>query len=130
VPAVASAACPSSSTSQVFASYGDYAYYSLVQNGTFASGATGWSLSNAEVISEYGPSAPAHALKLRGRGRAVSPGFCASSQYPSFRFLVRRVWGLGRLGVSLHWADRSGSHETSVASLAAESSWAISPVLE
>ena len=134
VPAVASAACPSGATSQAFASYGDNASYALVQNGTFDAGASGWTLHNAEVISESGQSADAagvtHALKIRGRGRATSPGFCVSTEYPTFRFLVRRVWGSGRLGVSLHWSDGSGSHEASVASLQSETTWAASPVLQ
>jgi hypothetical protein len=131
VPAVASAACPATVSTQAFAAYGDSAYYALVQNGTFDSGATGWSLSNAEVFSEYSQSSGgiAHAVKIRSHGRATSPGFCVSSEYPTFRFLVRRVWGQGRLGVSLHWTDRSGSHEASVASLQAEQTWAVSPVL-
>jgi hypothetical protein len=129
-PAVASAACPASASSQVFASYADNAYYSLVQNGTFESGSSGWSLSNAEVVSEYGQSGISHALKIRSHGKATSPGFCVSTQYPTFRFLVRRVWGQGRLGVRLRWTDHSGSHEASVASVEAEDAWAVSPVLQ
>jgi hypothetical protein len=130
VPAVAAASCPSQTTSRPFAQYGDYAAYTLVQGGTFESGAPGWSLSRAEVVSEDSPLGGSHALLINPGGRAVSPGMCVSMQYPSFRFFLRQVKGGGKLYVNLRWQDGSGStRETQVAALEAGSSWTLSPVL-
>lgn len=39
------------STSQPFAQFGDYRYYTFGANGGLESGATGWSLSGARVVS-------------------------------------------------------------------------------
>ncbi|HME02831.1 MAG TPA: hypothetical protein VKG38_07330 [Solirubrobacteraceae bacterium] len=133
VPAVAGAACPSSPTSQAFAQFGDEAAYTLVEGGTFESGAPGWSLSGASVESENEvliPTGDRYALKIRPRGRATSPGFCVSSEYPSFRFLFRKAAGWGGLNVGLAWTDESGSHYVSVGWLHGGGSWALSPVLE
>jgi hypothetical protein len=128
-PAVAAASCPSTATSHPFAQYGDNAAYTLVQGGTFESGAPAWSLTRSEVISENSPLGGSHALQINAGGRAVSPGFCASMEYPSFRFFLRRLSGGGKLYVNVRWEDESGVHEASVASLEGGSSWTLSPVL-
>jgi hypothetical protein len=132
VPAVASAAsCPTNATSHVFSSFGDNASYFAAPGGTFESGASSWSLEDAAVTNEEGHHGGnvSHALRIHGGGRAVSPGFCVNSEYPTFRFLLRQVWGDGgQLKVGLRYSDRSGSHEVSVASLQGGSNWAISPV--
>ena len=47
-PAVASAACPSSPTTQALAQFGDSAAYSLLSGSSFESGAPGWSLFDAD----------------------------------------------------------------------------------
>jgi hypothetical protein len=131
-PAVAGAACPSNPISEVFAQLGDDAGYTLVPGGTFESGSAGWSLSDAEVTGETGiPGGGSSALVIQPRGQAVSPAFCVSSEYPTFRFLVREVSGGGLLNVGLRWNDVLGfHHETPVASLQGDPSWAISPVLQ
>jgi hypothetical protein len=129
VPAVASAACPATATTKAFAKFGDEASYSLLTGGTFESGAPGWSLSKSEVIAESSPMGGSHALAINPGGQAVSPGFCVSSEYPSFRFLYRDLRGGGKLYVALRYSDSTGSHEASVASLETGSTWAVSPVL-
>jgi len=130
VPVAADAACPSSAASNVFAEYNDNASYALVQGGNFESGAPGWSLSRAAVIEEQ--AAPSGgALVIQPGGTAVSPAFCVSSEYPTFRFLDHRIGGSGTLNVSLRWTDAFGfSHNTSVASIQSAASWSISPVLK
>jgi hypothetical protein len=130
VPAVAGAACPSSPASNVFAQFNDNASYVLVQGGNFESGAPGWSLTNAAVVEESG-SPSGHALAIQPGGAAVSPAFCVSSEYPTFRFLVHQISGGGALNVSLRWTDAWGwSHNTLVSSLQAGTSWSLSPVLK
>jgi hypothetical protein len=131
-PAAAGAACPSSPTSNAFAQFNDNASYVLVQGGNFESGAAGWSLTKAAVIEETGsPSGDHHALAIQPAGIAVSPAFCVSSEFPTFRFLIHRISGGGALNVSLRWTDALGwSHKTPVASLQTGTSWSLSPVLK
>jgi hypothetical protein len=136
VPAVASASvpCPSSPTTAALALFGDNAAYSLLSGGSFESGAPGWSLTHAEVVEGSGANGSSHSLVIQPNGVAVSPAFCVSSEYPSFRFFARQVssggWASG-LNVSLRWTEAYGwSHETGVASLQPNSTWALSPVLK
>jgi hypothetical protein len=71
-----------------------------------------------------------HSLKIRGGGAATSAAFCVSSEYPSFRFMVRAKGGYGTLSVGLSWIDDSGvRHETHVADIQVGYSWSPSPVL-
>jgi hypothetical protein len=137
VPAVATAAsvpCPSSPTTAALAQYGDNAAYTLLPGSSFEAGAPGWSLSNAAVESGAGANGASHWLAIRPNGVAVSPAFCVSSEYPSFRFFARQISGGGwgsSLNVSLRWTDVYGfSHNTGVPALQPSSSWALSPVLE
>jgi hypothetical protein len=132
VPAAASAACPSNPTSAAFAQFNDSAAYALVQGGNFESAAAGWSLTKAAVVEASGsPTGDRHALVIQPGGVAVSPAFCVSSEYPTFRFLAHQISGAGALNVSLRWTDPWGwSHNTSVASLQAGAAWALSPVLK
>jgi hypothetical protein len=131
LPAAASAACPSSPASNVYAKFNDNASYVLVQGGNFESAAAGWSLTKAAVVEETGsPSGDRHALAIQPGGVAVSPAFCVSSEYPTFRFLVHQISGGGALNVSLRWTDAFGwSHDTLVSSLQGGTSWSLSPVL-
>jgi hypothetical protein len=147
-PAMASAACPKTVTTQAFAAFGDNASYTLLEGGLFESGAPGWSLSNAEVSgdnpeeqnhsydrfgdgSRYSRGGRTHSLVIDRNGEAVSPPFCVSAEFPSFRFLARQYHGYGGLDVSLRWTDSRGrSHETADATIQGSESWAITPVLE
>jgi hypothetical protein len=147
-PAVAGASCPKTVTTQAFAAFGDTANYTLVEGGLFDSGAPGWSLRNADVVNEspeeanpsydrvgegsrYGHGR-SHSLAIDSDGEAVSPPFCVSSEFPSFRFLTRqRHDSYGALDVSLRWTDGHGrTHDTADATLESGSSWTLSPVLE
>jgi hypothetical protein len=147
-PAVAGAACPKTVTTQAFAAFGDTANYTLVEGGLFESAAPGWSLLNAEVVNEspggenrgyehigdgsrYGQGR-SHSLLIDSGGEAVSPAFCVSSEFPSFRFLTRQHGEpRGSLDVSLRWIDGHGrTHETADATLEDGRGWTLSPVLE
>jgi hypothetical protein len=139
VPAAASAACPSSPSTAALAQYGDNAAYSLLSGSSFESGAPGWSLTNAEIVSgagasEEGANGDSYSLEIEPNGVAVSPQFCVSSEYPSFRFFARQTSGGGwgsSLKVSLRWTTGHGfTLTTPVASLQPTSSWTLSPVLK
>jgi hypothetical protein len=133
-PAAAST-CPSSSTSQAFAKFGDTASYSLLQGGSFESGATGWSLTNASVASgneSYNIVKGSHSLAIQPNGKAISPAFCVNSEYPSFRFFARQTSGSWAvLNVIVRWTDSSGTtHETTSGALQTGTSWSVSPVMK
>jgi hypothetical protein len=135
MPAMASAAgCPTNETSKAFAQEGDRGNYSLVAGGTFEAGAPGWSLFNSTIVASDDPEGNSgHALVIGANGQAVSPAFCVSSEYPTFRFFARQVSRgfFGSLDVRLRWTDAMHfPHETEVTSLTGDGSWALSPVLQ
>jgi hypothetical protein len=134
VPAVASASCPSSSTSTVFKQFGDTASYSLLAGGSFESSG-GWALTNSATSSgneTYKVAGGTHSLAIQPSGVAVSPAFCVSIANPSFRFFLHRTSGSwGVLNVILRWSEASGAtHDTTVAALQPETAWTASPVLK
>ena len=51
LPAVAQAACPITPTTKAFQRFGDTADYSLLSNGHFESGTSGWTLTGAAVVT-------------------------------------------------------------------------------
>jgi hypothetical protein len=135
-PAVASAAgCPSTPKVKAFQAFGDTADYSLVSNGAFETGATGWALSNASVATgnetyHVHGSADTKSLTIKPTGTSVSPAFCVSIDHPSFRFFVRRTSGSwGALLVKLRWRDSSGrTNDTTVGAIDQNAgSWQPSP---
>ncbi|HME04204.1 MAG TPA: hypothetical protein VKG38_14380 [Solirubrobacteraceae bacterium] len=135
VPTAASAACAPSPTSTPFAQFGDHASYSLVQGGSFESGAPGWSLSGSTVVAgneSYNVAGGSHSLAIQPTGAAVSPSFCVSIANPSFRFFARRTSGSwGVLNVILVWTEASGTtHDTTVAAIQSGTSWTVSPILQ
>jgi hypothetical protein len=132
LPAAANAAaCPSASVSKAFKAFGDSADYSLVSNGAFESGSSGWALSGASVVSGN-ESAKVHAatdaksLAIAATGRVVSPAFCVSTAHPTFRFFAKRTSGSwGVLNVSLRWKVAGGAtNETVVGSVTTGPAWA------
>lgn len=133
IPAAADAACPSNPSSTLLAGFGDNAAYSLLAGSSFESGASGWSLTNAEVVNEEGATGGSTALAIAPNGHAVSPVFCVSSEYPSFRFFAHETSSGSpgsSLRVSLQWTDLWGFHHTTqVGSLQTGEEWALSPVL-
>jgi hypothetical protein len=110
-------ACPIPSSSQVFSQFGDNASYSLVPGGNFEGSMAGWTLSGASVVSANEPwyvddAGDSQALSIWPGGYAISPSFCVTDQFPSWRFFARLVGGSWRssLSVSVEWADQNGNH--------------------
>jgi hypothetical protein len=129
-PALA-AACPSQPLSHPFAPIGDNASYSLVQGGSFESGAPGWTTGSATIVAdEVATTGGKHALRIPGESSATSASFCVSRQEPTFRFMLRSHSGEGRLNVDLIWTDSGAKRESPVATVKAGYSWAASPALE
>lgn len=86
-------ACPSPS-SQVFAPWNDYAYYSYAPNGGFEGGSNGWSLSGgARVVTGNSPfyvhgRGERYSLSLPAGSSATSPPMCISLFSSKMRFFV------------------------------------------
>jgi hypothetical protein len=138
VPAVAEAACPVTPTTKAFGVLGDTADYSLVQNGHFEAGTTGWSNTKAAVTSgnetwKVRSKSDAKSLAIQPTGVAVSPAFCVGVEHPNFRFFARRTSGTwGVLNVKLRWTGADGrTNETVVGALSGDpyKSWLASPKL-
>jgi hypothetical protein len=115
LPGIAAADCPSTPVAKAFSRFYDYNDYSLVDNGAFESGTTGWSLSNSWVVSgnesfKVHGSTDSRSLFLKaGTGTAASPWFCASYAHPTFRFFGRRTnntWGV--LYADVRYRDTAG----------------------
>jgi hypothetical protein len=86
-------ACPSP-TSQVFAPWNDFAYYSYAPNGGFESGPSGWSLSGgAKVVVGNSPfyihgKGERYSLSLPAGSSATSPPMCISLFSSKMRFFA------------------------------------------
>lgn len=78
--------CPTSGT-QVFSPWGDSRHYYSAPNGGLESGANGWSLSGASVVSGNQPyfASGTHSLSLPSGSRAVSPATCIGPYALSLR---------------------------------------------
>lgn len=138
LPAVADAACPTTPTTKAFQRFGDTADYSLVSNGHFESGTSGWSLTKSSVVTgnesyKVRSSSDSKSLAIQPTGVAVSPAFCVGVEHPSFRFFGRRTSGTwGVLNVKLRWTGSDGrTNETVVGSLSGDpyKSWQPTPSL-
>lgn len=116
VPAVASAACPSTPSAQVFAQWGDTAQYSLLSGGHFEGGAPGWNISSGAAFTagnepwKVAGAGHATSLTLRAGATVTSPAFCIGYEQPTFRFFIRKA-GAGAWGgvsVKVRWKDSAG----------------------
>jgi len=81
-------------TSQPFAQFGDYRNYTFGTNGGLESGATGWSLAGASVVSgneTYYTHArsDSHSLSLPVGSTALTPGMCIGTTSTVSRFFIR-----------------------------------------
>lgn len=110
-------ACPTPSSSQVFSQFGDNADYSLVPGGNFEGDMSGWTLSRTTVVAGNEPwyvggAGDSRSLSIEPGGSAISPAFCVTDQYPSWRFFARVAGGLRRsyLAVAVQWTDQDGDH--------------------
>jgi hypothetical protein len=135
VPAVAAASCPVQTSTTALAKFGDNASYYLLTGSSFEGGASGWSLDNAEVVSEENATGGSQAVMIAPNGSATSPEFCVSSEYPTFRFFAHSVGRTGFFGssltASLRWTDADGfDHDVTVATLQRSRGWVLTPVLQ
>ena len=86
--------CPAQPLQQPFARWLDPLPYTLVGGGSFESGATGWNLSKASVVSGNETfyvrgGGDSRSLSLPAGATATSPAQCASVDRPVLRFFAR-----------------------------------------
>jgi hypothetical protein len=136
LPAVAEAACATTPTTKAFQRFGDNADYTLLANGAFESGTTGWTLTGAAVAAgnesyKVRASADARSVVIQPKGQLVSPKFCVGVEHPTFRLFARQASGSwATLAVRLRWTQSNGQvNETTVGSLNGSSfaSWQPTP---
>jgi hypothetical protein len=139
-PAPPVAGCPSSPSSQVFAPFGDQAYYTQVPGATIGGEMEGWNLDLATTVDGgdgfgLGDSDANQSLWIDAGGLAESGTFCLSNQYPTWRFAAKSDTPdeAGGLDVWVVWTDASGdSGETQATTLAPSdyAGWSLTPSLD
>lgn len=106
--------CATSTTSQVFAPWGDFNEYMLAPGGTFEGKNTSWTLSGVTRVNDNEPFKVAgsgiYSLHFPGPGaRAVSPKFCVDETLPHIRFFAKELLpGAGNFHISLRYVNSFG----------------------
>jgi hypothetical protein len=82
------------STSQPFAQFGDYRYYTFGANGGLENGTTGWALSGGRVVSGnesfyVHSQSDVHSLLLPAGSTAYTPKLCMGTTSTVMRYFVR-----------------------------------------
>jgi hypothetical protein len=96
---IARADCDGQALERPFASWGDFAQYTLVGDGDLTAGAAGWELDGADLVADnepwyvHGGDTP-RALRLRAGDSATTPPICVSLAHPTMRFFLRNGGGL------------------------------------
>jgi hypothetical protein len=104
---VARADCDGQALERPFASWGDFAQYTLVGDGDLTAGAAGWELDGADLVADNEPwyvhdGDTPRALRLRAGDSARTPPMCVTLLHPTMRFFVR---GGGLLQVEVVTGD-------------------------
>ena len=86
--------CDPQPMTKAFSQFGDQRNYMLAPGGSFESGAPGWQLSRASVVSGnesyyVGGRSHSKALKIDGGGYATSPEICVGLEHPTIRLFTR-----------------------------------------
>jgi hypothetical protein len=139
-PAASAATCGARTLGNPFARFGDTNSYFLAPGGSFESGASGWSLSNASVVAgneSFFLNGAGDRSSLRIGGSATSSRFCITQDDPLVRFSARTVpTGSGgnysQLNVSAVIRNASGSvmsYYLGTLPASGYGGWAITPAL-
>lgn len=91
--------CTTPTLEQPFTHWGDSSSYVLAPQGSFESGANGWSLNRASVDSGnesyyVGNAGDSHSLKIAPGGSALTSTICVGLDRPTLRFFARSSGGL------------------------------------
>jgi hypothetical protein len=114
-----------------FVRWADPAAYTLLPEGSFATGARSWRLSGATVVAENEPfrvrgDHRAASLRVDAGGSATSPALCVGIGHPTLRFFARNA-GLstGTLAVEALFEDELGDVQSlPIGQVGGHSDWA------
>ena len=122
--------CATQPTARVFLPWLDPLNYAAVSGGGFETGAAGWTLAGASVVSgnetyDVGGSGDSNSLSLPAGSSATSPVICVGLDGPVLRLFARNGGSLlSTLRVDVRFEDASGATRTlTVGVLAASRSW-------
>jgi hypothetical protein len=141
LPSTAAAAtCSARTVKTPFAALGDTRQYFLAPGGSFEGGASGWSLSNAALVSGNETSylnSTSDQTSLQLTGSATSAPFCITQDDPVLRFAARSVTTPGssgnysQLNVSIVVTNASGSQASFfLGAIHPQGGWFVTPPLE
>jgi hypothetical protein len=124
------------STSQPFAQFGDYRYYTFGANGGLENGASGWSLSGPAQLVDGNESFYVHnpsddsSLKLSSGSSVLTPKLCMGTTSTVLRFFVRSNDG-GSVRVQVVMRGLAGNvlGILQVSNLSPGSSWQPGPAI-
>ncbi len=112
--------CPGQTFEQAFLQFGDKRHYTLVPNGNFEDGLTGWNVSGDVELTPFAnpfrPDPGTTALLMKPGSSVTSPAICASRGYPvarAFQQLVTSVKGPKALKVEVLWPPRQRGNQRS-----------------
>jgi hypothetical protein len=121
VPGAASAAsasqnltCTAQAVASPFSIFGDLTSYWLAPGGSFETGAAGWKLDGAKVVTgnePWGIVKGTKSLQFSGDATidsATTPEFCVDPTHPTFRFLVKNAAAVGVLNTWINFKAASG----------------------
>jgi hypothetical protein len=122
----AAADCGFGAPSQVFASWGDTADYSLAPQGDY-SDTSSWTFKNAGPVAlDPNPLGQNALAFVKGDSEAVSPAMCVSLDNPTIRLMMKDVGGNGKsdIKVTVLYEDVNGkTRHLTLAKLRATSDW-------
>lgn len=131
----ARADCDGQALERPFASWGDFAQYTLVGDGDLTAGAAGWDLDGADLVVDnepwyvHGGDTP-RALRLRTGDSATTPPICVTLAHPTMRFFLRNGGGLlGTLKVDVVMSNGLTLPVGVITGLLGDSDWDPSPPL-
>jgi hypothetical protein len=135
--AAAPKSCPTLTSIQAFASFGDQSSYDLTPDGDFASGLSGWSLTGGaglvaeNVLENLTSAAKSQSLDLPPSSSATSPPTCLNLNDPTIRFFaVNHGNPASLLHVSVVVTPSNGIPvSVSLANISSNGTWEPSPII-
>lgn len=128
------ASCPTRTTKQAFAAWGDLNSYFVADSGTFESGTGAWSLSGGPtVVSQQSPwkvngSAHTKALSIPKNAKATTPLMCVAANEEWMRFFYKSPGVAGSaIQVKIEVSNSLGTSINTWAVDGTRAGWFVSP---
>ena len=128
-----SSPCNDLVVTQALLPFGDTNWYFLAPQGSFETGADGWTVSSGRTVADDsgfadGPKPGRYSLELAPGATATSPPLCANSTTPSFRFFARTVTGdASSYTVEVTYVTTAGDKVRASGMASVGSAWSLTP---